>query len=105
MPNRLTATGIPTAHVRLGFDERRIPSARSDARGLVSFVGAPLPARTDALTRLQQEGLPVRAWGADGRTILSIEHAPGDCTAAESLMGEMWPTRTRLRSCATRLRP
>lgn len=59
----LTASGVQTLHVRTGFDERRPVAPSSEAAGLVSFIGAPLPARESALRGLLGAGVPVRAWG------------------------------------------
>lgn len=59
----LREKGIPALHVRTGFDDRKVPAATSEADGLVSFVGAPLPNRTAALSAMHQAGLPVHAWG------------------------------------------
>lgn len=59
----LRGRGIEALHVRTGFDDRRTAAAHSDACGLISFVGAPLPGRTAALTAMHAAGLPVLAWG------------------------------------------
>lgn len=59
----LTGNGIPTLYVPTAFDDERSVAHSSDASGVISFVGAPLPGRVAALEALQSEGVPVRAWG------------------------------------------
>lgn len=59
----LTDNGIPTLYMPTAFDDERSPAAASDASGVISFVGAPLPGRVAALEALRDAGVPVRAWG------------------------------------------
>lgn len=59
----LTDNGIPTLYMPTAFDDERSPAATSDASGVISFVGAPLPGRVAALETLRDAGVPVRAWG------------------------------------------
>ena len=59
----LQAAGIDAMHVPNGYDAQG-PIGRGDAgRGVVSFIGAPLPNRRVALEALHGAGVPVRAWG------------------------------------------
>ena len=59
----LTDNGIPALYMPTAFDDERSPAATSDASGVISFVGAPLPGRVAALETLRDAGVPVRAWG------------------------------------------
>jgi len=59
----LTAAGLETRHVSLGFDAGASSSPTSLGSGCVSFVGAPSPARQNALSSLIRAGIPVGAWG------------------------------------------
>ena len=60
----LSDKGIRTLYVPTGYDdERPVAPCCEAARGVVSFVGAPLPGRVAALETLRDAGVPVRAWG------------------------------------------
>lgn len=59
----LTGEGFDTIYVPTGFDDRRPVARTSNAQGLVTFVGAPLPGRERALNALFEAGVPVKAWG------------------------------------------
>lgn len=59
----LNSSGIAALHVRTGFDDHRTAAEHSDAAGLLTFIGAPLPRRAAALQHLVDAGLPVTAWG------------------------------------------
>ena len=59
----LVGQGFDALHVPLGFDDTAAMSTTSAGRGVVSFIGAPLAKREDALQALMSAGVPVQAWG------------------------------------------
>lgn len=59
----LAGRGISAAYVPTGYDDLRPIGGCTGTKGLVNFVGAPLPGRVHALKALIDAGVPVRAWG------------------------------------------
>jgi spore maturation protein CgeB len=61
----LDAAGLDVQHVPLAFDHRLVPAPTTRRDQPITFVGARYPTRERVLTALDDEGLPVRAYGRD----------------------------------------
>jgi spore maturation protein CgeB len=59
------SAGLDSRHLPLAYDARMVPVPTQRRTPQVCFVGARYPAREEILSRLHQDGVPVRAYGRD----------------------------------------
>ena len=59
------SSGLDSRHLPLAYDHRLVTSPRAAREQFISFIGARYPSRQEVLSRLHDQGVPIRAYGRD----------------------------------------